>query len=71
MAKTNWYSEIPYEVNDKNNPITECPFGEYMWINKSKCKMLVASIACIGCRYCLGYDTIINVVMCTNPKNLE
>lgn len=84
MAKTNWYSEIPYEVEpliDYNNDdeervtllkcVTKCPFGKCLGSSEGNI-LTVGSIAeSVNCEYYVDADLVNKIVKCTNPLNLE
>lgn len=63
MAKTNWYSEIPFEgTNEDFESKTKCPYLS---------DMMVGSFWCLCCKYNRGVLPRKFFVRCTNPKNLE
>ena len=73
MAKTNWYSEIPYERKRLReycaNYKTDCPFG--VCTGRRKKAVKVGSVNCVICGHFLQLDKEKQIVKCTNPLNLE
>lgn len=71
MAKTNWYSEIPYKVEQNGNMgicVTPCPFYSPM---SDGCTINIGGAVCQLCMHNIGMDYENHIVFCTNPKNLE
>lgn len=68
MAKTNWYSEIPFERRIMSSAthtfayMTKCPYvgGKY-----------VGAISCMECEFYRNKYVLKKIVKCTHPKNLE